>query len=273
MRRGKLDKKKTVPAVPKNRTLDDMQRFYRTLDLAELWQDFFVSIDSSGRPKYKSARHFARHLAENDKQREFLTWLFGPAKDSDPQMDLLYPFAKPLDFDYKRETGGWYTEENLRTHSKAIREELNALEALRAAGNGITLNSLSRMENMARQLDKDFGGRFMVDGLSMKENMVRARFYVMLQERLLKMIGYAQDIYAKSHGINFQDMSGFERLLAANAITTAAVNTASNSRVSKVLNTIVEMALEKAVTHGLPLPKDVTDKVVIEAKKSKTNVM
>lgn len=265
---------KRKPAAPKNRALEDMQRFYRSLDLAALWEDFYVSIDAGGRPKYKSVRQFAKAHSTNEKQFDFLIWLFGP-KDSDSALKAVYPYADPLEFEKRRESGGWFTEENLQEHSKLIRQEINALDALRSAGNGITIHSLARMENLARRLDEDFNGRFFVDGLSMKENVQRARLYVMLQEKLLHMIGYAQDIYAKSHGINFQDMSGFERLLAAQAMAMAASTEVRESRVTKVMGRIVEMALEKGTKHNIPLPAEVEKVVVMGAQKkdNKSNVM
>jgi len=257
---------------PKDRTLDDMQRFYRSLDLAELWQEFYVSIGPSGRPKYRSSRQFARNLGKNEKQIEFLTWLFGE-KGADPAADKEYRFAEPLEFDRKRDTGGWYTHDSLKAHVKDITKEINALEALRAAGNGVTVYSLERWETLARQLDEDFGGRFFVDGLSMRDNIIRARAYIGLHKKILDGISEAQDIYAKSHGINFQDMSGFERLLAAQAMTLAASNqnASNNSAVEKLLRGLVAMTVEKGVKHGFELPADVNKVVTMSVKKA--NVM
>jgi len=252
--------------VPKNRTNYDMQRYYKSLDLAALWADFYVSISPSGLPKYKSSKQFARAVGENDQQVEFLIWLFGP--DGDAEANALFPYAKPLDFDSKRSTKGWFTEDNLRAYSKEVRGQLNALEALRTAGNGITINSLARMEKLARQLDQDFGGTFFVDGLSFKENLARGRVYLMMHEKLLRMIGEAQDIYAKSHGINFQDMSGFERLVAAQALALSASATVKTSRSENVLAALVQLVMEKGAKHGLAIPGDVA-KMVIDAPPQK----
>jgi hypothetical protein len=251
-------RKVKAKARVKDRTAYDMQRYYRSLDLAELWTDFYVSIAPSGRPKYASAKHFARLTATNPQQREFLTWLFGPGN---PEQNKEFSFAQPLDFEKKRADDGWFNEANLKAHSKDIRQQINALEALRTAGNGITINSLARMEGLARKLDEDFGGRFFVEGLTSKENFARARLYLAMHDKLLKMIGFAQDIYAKSHGINFQDMSGFERLLAAQALALAGQQQTKSTRAEKMLDNLVQMVLEKGVKHKLPLPEDV-DKVI-----------
>jgi len=278
MRQAKAVKKQVKKtAAPKNRALDDMRRFYKSLDFAALWNDFYMSIDPSGRPKFKSARQFVSSLVpkviQNETQLDFLVWVFGP-KDSDPRMAALYPFAEPLDFDNRRDTGGWFTEANLKEHSKVIRQEINALEALRSAGNGITIHSLARMENLAERLDADFSGRFFVDGLTLKENIARAQLYVSLHDKLLHMIGYAQDIYAKSHGINFQDMSGFERLLTAQALAMSAATEVRTSKADKVMGKIIEMALAKSAKHGIQLPADVEKVIVMESgRKDKKAVM
>ena len=250
--------------LPKDRSLDDMRRFHRSLDMSELWEEFYVSMDSSGRPKYNSAKHFARCKAASPKQLEFLTWLFGP-KDDDAERDLEYIFTKPLEFDKRRDTGGWFTDEALRAHSKEITREINALDALRAAGNGITINSLSRMETLARRLDEEFRGRFFVDGVSFKENVYRAKAYLGLHDKLLHMIGYAQDIYAKSHGVNFNDMSAWQQLLTAAAVKGAV----SESRADRVFKQLAEMAFEKAAQHRTELPPEVHNVITIEAKRQK----
>jgi hypothetical protein len=264
--------RKRKRAEPKNRAVDDMQRFYRSLDLAALWTDFYVSIAPSGRPKYASARQFGRSIGENEKQKEFLAWIFGPALEANVASP--YPFARPLEFDKKRDTGGWFSEDNLKEYSKDIRQQINALDALRSVGNGITVHSLARMEHLAQRLDEDFGGRFFVDGLSSKENLARAHAYLLMHEKLLHMIGEAQDIYAKSHGINFQDMSGFERLIAAQAMMLAAGSEAKTTRAGRVMDKIVEMVLEKSTKHGLQLPAEVEKVVVLEAgKERKKSIM
>jgi hypothetical protein len=275
MRQVKAAKKQVKKtAQPKNRALGDMQRFYQSLDFAALWNDFYVTIDTGGRPKYKSAQQFAKSLAQNEGQLEFLIWLLGPKQGADPRLSAMFPFASPLDFDVKRETGGWFTADNLKAHSKVIREQINALEALKSAGNGITIHSLARMENLAERLDLDFGGRFFVDGLSLKDNIERARLYVSLHERLLHMIGFAQDIYAKSHGINFADMSGFERLLQAQALAMASSSNVRESRADKVMGKLIEMALDKSAKHGIQLPAEVEKVVVSQAEKTvKKSVM
>ena len=251
---------------PKNRALQDMKRFYGSLDLKEMWEEFTGAVASSGKLRYRSARQFANAKGENETQKDFLAWLLGPAKPRDPVRASIYTFAEPYDFDAKRKFGGWFNEENLRAHSKAIRQEMVALDALRAAGNGITINSLARMEQLAAQLDTDFGGVFFVDGLSLDDNVKRASAYIRLHEKILGMIAQAQDLYAKSHGINFADMSGFERLLTAQALALATGDVKRETRAAQVLGRIVEMTLEKSTKYQTELPASV-EKVIVDTKQ------
>lgn len=251
-----------------------MRRFYRSLDLSALFETFADSMTSTGHYRYPTAYQLAISKGVNQEQKDFLIYLLGP-DPGDPDLALRFAGIQPLDFDKKRKTGKWFTSENVRAHSEAIRREINALDALREAGNRITVNSLVRMENLARQLDADFGGRFFVDGLSHEENMRRAKTYIDLHTRLLHLIGEAQDIYAKSHGINFADMSGFERLLAAQALTLAAQHGGHESKAGQVLDKIVQMTLEKHAEHKIPLPATIENVVVMDGKpiKKDKNVM
>ena len=154
-------KRKTKRAVPKNRTVGDMQRFFKSLDLASLWADFYVSISSSGRPKYKTSKQFARQIGENERQIGFLIWLFGP--DDNPEANAQFPFIKPLDFDKKRATEGWFTDENIRAYFQVMCE-VRSMHLKRCGPPAMALRSIRwRVWRtfLARRLDEDFSGRFL----------------------------------------------------------------------------------------------------------------
>ena len=65
----------------------------------------------------------------------------------------------------------------------------------------------------------------------------------------------------ESHGINFEDSNGFANLLAASAAA-AARNGQQKSRAEVAMAKLIEMTLEKASTHNLPLPDDLAAKIV-----------
>lgn len=251
--------------------------FYRSLDFRELWEDFFDSVNSNGTRKWKSAKQLANSLGKTQAQKDFLIWVLGPDDDSHPSHKERFPQITPLDFDKKRDEGGWFTEASLKKHAGVIKKNLTALEALKMVGEEVTVHSLSRMENLARTIDKEFAGKLFVDGLDWKENKERAQLYVSLHLRVLNMIDQAQDIYAKSHGINFSDMSGFEKLLTAQALainaTLANQTSAHESRQSRLLNGLITMTLEKAAERGLPLPKDVSNVIEMSVETPKKKVV
>jgi len=243
-----------------------MRRYYNTLDLAGMWEEYYSAIDQDGRLKWSSLWHFICSKTENAAQRYFLQWLLGPPNPVNEEMQSKYgSFAQPQDWKHKRDTGGWFSEENLRAHSASIRQKIDALEALQAAGNGIIINSLARIERLAQQLDKEFGGQFFVAGAAVTANRDRAMLYVRLHSQLLSMLERAQDLYAKSHGINFHDMTGFESLLAAQLLIKKQQGGMDESRSQKIIGQIVDMTLEKGVKYQVPLPDAMKSKILKSA--------
>jgi hypothetical protein len=254
--------------LKKDANNDDTRAFHGSLDFAELWDDFYLSVKPNGYPKYGSIRNFVGRQLWSDPHKDFMYWLLGPAEPRDAAMETKYPWALPQDWEEKRRTGGWYSEDSLKEFGKNIRGKIDALESLRAAGNGVTVNSLLRIERLMQQLDKDFQGRFFVDGLDLKENAARATLYIKLQERLLVMLDKAQDIYAKSHGINFHDMSGFEQLLAAQLLTKHAETSQSKGR--QVMEQFIDMTLEKSMKYNTPLPEGLKETTLAVVRKDHT---
>lgn len=257
--------------LKKDENNDDTRAFYGSLDFAVLWDDFYLSVKANGYPKYGSIRNFVGRQLWNDPHKDFMYWLLGPAEPRDIAYETKYPWALPQDWEEKRRTGGWYTEESLRAFGKGIRDKIDALESLRAAGNGVTVNSLLRIERLMQQLDRDFQGRFFVDELDLKGNADRATLYIRLQERLLNMLDKAQDIYAKSHGINFHDMSGFEQLLAANLLTKHA--DANQSKGRQVMEQFIDMTLEKSMKYNTPLPDGLKETTLAVVRKDRAKVL
>lgn len=257
-----------------NRSDIDMRRFHAALDFAAMWQEFYLEINSNNTPLYRSVRQYIKkqpfwEMPLNDLQKDFITWLLGPEDPEDPAMVKEYGDKfKPQDWDKKRSDGGWYSNKALRAFSESVRQKINALEALQECGNGITINALSRISRMMEQLDKEMNGQFFAPALSLKDNMERAKFYIDQQEQLLRMLERAQDIYAKSHGINFHDMSGFEQFMAAQAMlrNTGSGGVVAQSNSEKVLGKIIEMTLEKGANHGIPIPDEMKKTAVAIVK-------
>lgn len=265
----------------KKRTDDDMRRFHAALDFTAMWQGFYSEVNANNTRLYRSVNGFVKKgwksfwdAELNEKQTEFLIWYLGSATPVDEEKVKEYPWASPQDWEKRREDGGWYSNASLRAYSQGVRQKMNALEALQEVGNGITINAVARVAKMMEQLDRDMNGSFFAEGLSYDQNKERARMYVELQGNLLNMLDKAQDIYAKAHGINFHDMSGFEQFMSAAALlrssTTGGVQ---QSNGDKVLGRIIEMTLEKSANHGIPIPEEMKKTVVavVERPPGKKN--
>ena len=186
-----MKKKKPVAAVvvkkkkkrlPQN-TDACCQAFFHGVNWADWYEEFHTSIRANGRYRYKGICSFAKVKAANPFQRKFMIWYLGPkTEETSP-----FPWCKagPQDWFARRKTGGWFTEASVRELGKEVSRRMTALDALRAAGNGITLNSLVRAEQLAQEVDRSFKGRMFLDNLSMSQNLARAEAYVSLHAKIL----------------------------------------------------------------------------------------
>lgn len=253
----------------RDRTKTDMRAYHRVIDWAEWWEEFYLAVKENGTPKYKSYRSFAKAKATNDLQRDFIEYIIGPPGifESVPPSWETY---KPMDWDEKRESGGWYSDKSLQKLTSEVQKHATALEALAEIGHKFTLRSLMRFERLAQQLDAEFKGRFFVDGLSYGENLQRADKYLQLHKEILRLQSDAQDMYARAHGVNYS-IDGFQTLLMGMRMTSG--DNPEQNRVGKVVNKIIEMTLTKSTTHDVPLPESMTNAIVAidQPKKSKVN--
>lgn len=250
------------------RRLVDMRLYYRTVDWAQMWEDWYLGVNSDGTPRYDTLRSFIKDKSESKQQTKFLYWYLGP-DDVDAVEDAKQykgvGCEGPIDYVHKRRTGGWFCDKNMKALASDISRRMNALDALKEAGNRVTLHSLLRAGQLQLQLDDAFKGQFFLPGLSMKANEDRARTYIDLHEKLLNMMGTAQDLYAKSHGINFADMAGLSRLMEAAALSAAqqdAITGKTQTREQKALTALVEMTITKHQRYGMVLPPDAETAIV-----------
>ena len=256
----KRAKAQPAPASQPSTALTDMRKFFRTTNWADVWEDWFLAVDTSGRRKYNSIRSLAKAHCKSPRQRAFMEYYCGPSKDSDPDAKRRYAYiAEPQDWVEKRRAGAWYAAETIDEHKKSIQARMNALDALRESGNKVTLNSLVRAEKLAQKLDEEFGGTFFAPGLTLEQNADRAKQYLQLHSQILALQSKAQTMYALAHGINFNDMGGFANLLTGAAMAQQLSEQGANKKKSKtdvVLEEVIKMTLNKAAKFNLPLPED-----------------
>lgn len=271
-------KKKPIAPDFRDRMLADMRLYFRGTDWSDLWQRWYLSVDGENERKYKSLREFCKDIAESKEQKHFLLWYLGP-KPEEGEVDLEAPKYKfipdgPVDWVKRRNSGGWFTEGNLKAFGMEITRRMNALDALREAGK-ITLHSLVRAEQLAQRLDEAFNGTFFIPGMTLEGNEKRAKLYLDLHERILGMKSTAQDLYAKSHGVNFEDMSGLAALMQASALA-ATLRDAEGGTLDPAQSAIkafVQMTLAKSSRYNLPLPEGAEGSIIemVQADKDKAD--
>jgi hypothetical protein len=228
-----------------------------------MWEDWYLSLNDNGRPKYPTINKFAKAHAKNDKQYAFMRYYLGPASTEPPLAE--FSFVKPLDWEKKRADGGWSNEESIKELHRTVSARLSGLDAMRAVGNSVTLHSVTRAEQLARVIDKEFNFGRLPDNLDYKERMNRLKDYIGLHTKLAAFQEQIVLLYAKCHGINFDDMNGLAALMTASTIT-ANESTKSATRVEKALTQLTEMTLIKNAKFRTPLPPG-ADKL-IEASSS-----
>lgn len=251
----------------RSKVLTDMSYYFRSVDWAEYWEEWFLGVKPDGSRKYIRLRDFIAAHAESKEQETFLIWYLGPETENSKieGKDYLRFAPAPVDWIAHRKSGGWFTNANMRLLSADITRRMNALECLREAGNKVSLHAYLRAGQLAAQIDEAFKGAIFLPGLTMNDNAQRAKLYMELQERALKLQGKAQSLYARSHGVNFDDMAGLVKIMEASALSAqqqALISGAAETPVQAALRGIVEMTVIKAHRYGLKLPPDAEAKIV-----------
>ena len=258
-----VNNKLAVLSNVKDLALTNMAAYHRATDWAELWEDWYLSLNPNGRPKYATIQRFARAKAKNEKQLAFLLYYLG---QDDPGHGPLaeFKFVSPQNWQKKRDEGGWAGEENIKELHRAVSTRLNGLDALRQVGNNVTLHSVARAEQLAAIIDREFSYGRLPEELDYKERVARLKDYLGLHAKLAEYQEQIVLLYAKCHGINFDDMNGLAALITASAITSG--ETKSASRVEQALSQLTQMTLIKGAKFKTPLPPG-SDKI-IEAEVS-----
>lgn len=232
-------------------TVRNMRTYFQSIDWAAWWAEWYLEVEEQCRPRWRALWPFVKSRTAVRSQQEFLMWYLGPEEENVKTEYYRHIAPKPVDWVKRRSSGGWFNETNLKAMGADITRRMNALDALRESGNKFGLQFLSRAAMLAQKIDETFRGEFFVPGLSPKENQARAETYMALHERVLSYYASAQDLYAKSHGINFDDMAGLVKLMEAATIgasITAGMESKETPQQAAV-RSAVELMLAKVAKH------------------------
>jgi hypothetical protein len=252
----------------------DVASFYRSIDWSVWWEEFYLSIDSKNRYVYPSLCRFVQTKSKSREQRKFLMWYLGPVTDEKPPYTFPGGPREPVDWEGKRQSGGWFSDRNMKALSQELSRRMNALDALRDTGNRYAAHFLRRADQLAAQADEYFRGVLFLPGLNFQEATARAGVYLRFQESLLRYYRDAQEVYARSHGINFEDMSGLVKLMEAATVGAAqqAAIEGKETPQQAAISKLVEMTMAKAGRYSLPLPAEAEQAiidVVVETQNKK----
>ena len=251
--------------------VQDLKSWFNSIDWAQWWKEFDLSVDDKNRPIYKNVRGFVEEKAESQEQREFLFWYLGPPDDQNPK-NQKYAHIAPASVGWmdKRSNGGWFHEKGKRALKAEVTKRITALDALRESGNRYCIHFLLRADELAQRIDEFFHGSPCIPGLSFDANLYRAQEYIKLQASLLRYYEKAQELYAKSHGIVFDDLAGLVKLMEAQAMSAAAADIKGEHKtpLQAAVQEFVQVAMAKASRYpnvaGL-LPGDVVEAVATAA--------
>lgn len=242
------------------RPSQNMFNFFSSIDWVAYWEEWLTKVRPDGKPYYRSPLQFAVAKGKNQPEKDFIVWFLGAKGDEDH--NHRYPFTTPQDWLKKRETGGWYTDDQLKQVSREFAAKENALEALREAGNKYILRFFPRLERLAQKLDEAFLGELVLPNNSWAENLARIRQYFGFYQDLLGMSERAQEMYAKAHGVSLENMESFAQLLTISATLHQQTGDQSQRRLNHAMQEIAAMALMKSHKYGTPIPDDVKDKLI-----------
>ena len=243
-----------------DKLLSDMRRYFWATDWRELWEDWYLGVDESGRPKYRTIRQFIVKRAESAKQKQFLTWYLGPRPEpGDKDLgEFMYPFTKsgPQDWAKKRSEGGWMASENMRDGLAEIRRTTHILQKVQAVGDKVHLQMVLKWQRVIEQIEKGVREIFLPD-LGFKENFSRTREVIDILKEAQGGLQSATDAYMKSQGVNLDDLQGLVMLLASPALAanTALLQGKEPTQEQVAAQALVKMVMAKAQRYELPLPK------------------
>jgi len=262
---------KKVSAIPREK------EYLNSLDLVEWWEEFATATHKNGTQKYPTVWSFIKAKAKHEWQRKFLYWILGPKAEGQSP----YPDFAQYDWEAKRDRGFWYSSKNIETLKAEVKGKATSFARLQTAGDSL-LDNLAELAELDKQISKEFGGRLMLPNNTADENAARMNLYLTLKEKVQTMKAHILQTYAKTQGMDLNQLSNFLELFAngmgkavASQLGFGSPSPAqleaenSESKYNNVLMQLHDMTLKKSADLDLALPSSEMEKVVEIAVGSK----
>lgn len=254
----------------KHKTGSSLHDYFESLDFISWWEDFTQSFTENGQLKYFSVSAFIKAKTKDVKKREFLWWILGK-KVNDGEIPRNKDFAKypQFDWDAQREKGFWYSNSNIENIKLAASNKMSSIEEVRAIGK-FNLDDMGRIKALCDQLDREFGGRLNLPGLSAKENVLRLTNYLHLRQTLQSQLHNAQSMFAKTRSVDMDALEGVLSVIGPTLLGTVA--NADKQLAPEIqqkvdlFESLTSMQMKKAAKWQMELP----DRAMQQAVNGKT---
>lgn len=266
-KKSKAVKTATKSALSKgvdNHYASEARQYYKSLNWAELWDDFCFSIHPNGALKYKTAWSFAKAIGKTNKEASVIYQAIGP--EATPGPHKVTPVPWQGDWHARREKGFWFDPEGdkLEVLKDAIKLKADSLDVLKQF-TVVPAKLLAMYQEAAKKVIEHYSHQPLIEGLSEDENYKRATHMLRLLERCQAGISGSIDDLAKCLGLHpgAPDKWADLALISAENVTKAALAGQEHGMLQggsiasdyvRTLTGMVGMVINKSKSFELPLP-------------------
>lgn len=260
------------PVKSKVKTNSKLASYDSSLDYQSMWESFCNSTNKNGTQKYKTVWSFIKAKTKTDWQQKFLWWRIGPKAD---EINAAYKDFSQYDWEAKRERGFWHSDTNIVQLKNEIANKNNALSKIAQVGQ-LNLDMMSQLKNVIDQLNREYGNQLFLPELDVKENALRLKLFLATHREVAELLQMYQLTFAKTQGIDIQNLSDFLAMFQGGMANAAGNNAAANalgfgsgkqidaeSEDSAAMRQIASMMIKKAAKQGLPLPDPEMENIIV----------
>jgi hypothetical protein len=269
--------KKPIKKTKAKREGTKETEYVNSLDLLSWWEDFSLSTTVSGAMKYKTVFAFISKKTSTPWQKNLLWWMLGPSDDNIQPLQKEHNIFPQLDWERRRTNGHWNAPKNLDALKRVVGTQQHALGKIAQLGD-INLEIINRIQSTQRMIDSEFAAGIMLPQNNADQNAVRAQLYLNLQAQLTAQMQQAQAMFARSQGVELQQLNQFLQILGSGLANGNRMNSfglvpsdttdePTKGGMRSVSTQLIDMVSRKAVDYELPLPTEEMTDVVRQAAK------
>jgi hypothetical protein len=260
------------------------EAYVDSIDLRSWWEKFSTEINDNGTPKYKTVWAFIIARTKVQWQRDLLYWMLGPKVEDVDKAASPYKEFDQFDWADKKEKGFWFSSTNIEKLSQNLSQKQHAMAKLAELGE-VNLEFIGQIREIAKQIQREFGGQLFLPNAKFKENRLRVDLFMQLQKQVLDLAEQAQKMYGRTQGLDISALNQFLAMFGQGMGQSAGLgrmlglmgsandsDNSSEKQYSKTLTALLEMSTTKAAELDIPLP-DNDMAHVIQAQNQKPSLV